>query len=73
MNVAVLGSVLEETMDRDVSSYPPVAESVEEHRGKIRRALARCGIGSCGVPRPSLGGYVTGTGATRGVPTAGGR
>jgi hypothetical protein len=32
-----------------------------------------CGSGSCGVPRPSLGGYVTGTGATRGVPTAGGR
>ena len=22
-----------------------------------------CGIGSCSVPRPSLGGYVTGTGA----------
>ncbi len=30
------------------------------------------GIGSCGVPRPSLGGYVTGTGATRGATAAGG-
>jgi hypothetical protein len=33
----------------------------------------RCGIGSCGVPRPSLAPYVTGTGATKGVPAAGGR
>ena len=36
-------------------------------------ALGRCGIGSCGVPRPSLGGYGTRTGATRGRPAAGGR
>jgi hypothetical protein len=27
-----------------------------------------CGSGSCGVPRPGLGGYVTGTGVTRGCP-----
>jgi hypothetical protein len=32
-----------------------------------------CGIGSCGVPRPSLGGYVTGTGATDAVTAAGRR
>jgi len=35
------------------------------------RGLPCCGIascGSCGVPRPSLGGYVTGTGTTKGVP-----
>jgi CoA:oxalate CoA-transferase len=30
-----------------------------------------CGIGSCGVPRPSLADYVIGTGATRGAPAAG--
>ncbi len=33
----------------------------------------RCGSGFWGGQRPSLGGYVTGTGATRGVPTARGR
>jgi hypothetical protein len=38
-----------------------------------RMAIELAGIGSCGVPRPSLGGYVTGTGATSGVPAAGGR
>ena len=34
---------------------------------------ARCAAGSCGVPRLSLGGYVTGTGVTSGVLAAGGR
>ena len=32
-----------------------------------------CDSGSWAGRRPSLGGYVTGTGATRGVPAAGGR
>jgi len=31
------------------------------------RACAVCGIGSSGVPRPSLAPYVTGTGATKGA------
>ena len=31
-----------------------------------------CGIGSCGVPRPSLGGYVTRMGPTDGATAAGG-
>jgi len=31
-----------------------------------------CGIGSCGVPRPSLGGYVTRMGPTYGATAAGG-
>ena len=35
---------------------------------EMMRGMNLCGIGSCGVPRPSLGGYVTGTGATRGCP-----
>jgi hypothetical protein len=30
-----------------------------------------CGIGSCGVPRPSLAGYVRELAATGGAPTAG--
>ena len=30
-----------------------------------------CGIGPCGVPRPSLADYVIGTGATRGATAAG--
>jgi hypothetical protein len=29
-------------------------------------ADVHCGIGSCGVPRPSLAPYVAGTGAARG-------
>jgi len=33
-------------------------------------AISSCGIGSCGVPRPSLGGYVTGMRAESGVPAA---
>ena len=32
-----------------------------------------CAVGSCGVPHPSLAGYVTGTGPKPGVPAAGGR
>jgi hypothetical protein len=36
-------------------------------------ADVHCGIGSCGVPRPGLDDYVTGTEATSGVTTAGGR
>ena len=35
-------------------------------------ALARCGIGSCGVPRRSLADYVIGTGAPREVTATGG-
>jgi hypothetical protein len=31
----------------------------------------RCGIGSSGVPRPSLADYVIGTGAPRGATAAG--
>ena len=31
-----------------------------------------CGIGSCGVPRPSLAAYVTGMGPTDGATAAGG-
>lgn len=37
------------------------------------RARCGCGIGSCGVPRPSLGGHVTGTGPMDRVTAAGGR
>ena len=33
-------------------------------------SMDACGIGSCGVPRPSLGGYVTETRAESGVPAA---
>jgi hypothetical protein len=33
-------------------------------------ADVHCGIGSCGIPRPSLGGYVTGMRAESGVPAA---
>jgi hypothetical protein len=32
-----------------------------------------CAVGSWGGQRPSLAGYITGTGATRGVTAAGGR
>src|SRR5258707_12775600 len=34
-------------------------------RNRGREEL-RCGIGSCGVPRPSLAPYATATGATKG-------
>ena len=37
-----------------VGDYIGAARAYRAHYG--------CGIGSCGVPRPSLGGYVTGTG-----------
>jgi hypothetical protein len=37
------------------------------------RGVTSCGSGFWGGRRPSLGGYVTGTGPTRGVPAAGGR
>jgi len=47
---------------------PGPARSTREEDADVH-----CGIGSCGVPRPSLGGYVTGTAATREVPVAGGR
>ena len=41
-------------------------------RSPEKVADVHCGIGSSGVPRPSLGGYVTGAGATRGATAAGG-
>jgi len=37
------------------------------------RAHYGCGIGSCGVPRPSLAHYVTGMGPMDGATAAGGR
>jgi hypothetical protein len=39
----------------------------------VSSADCHCGIGSWGGRRPSLGGYVTGTGATDGVTATGGR
>jgi hypothetical protein len=42
-----------------VGDYIGAARAYRAHYG--------CGIGSWGVPRPSLGGYVTGTGATSGA------
>jgi hypothetical protein len=36
-------------------------------------ADVHCGVGSCGVPRPRLGGYVTGMGPMDGATAAGGR
>jgi len=38
---------------------------------RAEAADVHCGIGSWGGQRPSLGGHVTGTGATKGVPAAG--
>jgi hypothetical protein len=36
-------------------------------------ANVRCAVGSCDGRRPSLGGYVTGMGATSGATASGGR
>ena len=47
-----------------VGDYIGAARAYRAHYG--------CGIGSCGVPRPSLGGYVRGTGATARATAAGG-
>jgi hypothetical protein len=41
-------------------------------RGMLDRRASRCGIGSRGGRCLSLEGHVTGTGATRGAPAAGG-
>ena len=43
-----------------------------KHRRRPRQYHARCGIGSCGVPRPSLADYVTVMGPTDRAPAAGG-
>jgi hypothetical protein len=40
---------------------PGLARSPREEDADVH-----CGIGSCGVPRPSLAPYVAGTGAARG-------
>jgi len=55
------------------------APSIDDHsrapacaRGQTPWQIS-CGIGSCGVPRPSLGGYVTRMGPTDGATAAGGR
>jgi hypothetical protein len=42
------------------------------HASASRFAVGRCGIGSCGVPRPSLADYVMERGAPRGATAAGG-
>jgi hypothetical protein len=64
--------------DEDGSPWTPLSVERGVPAGAsavtVLTAMApHCGIGSCGVPRPSLGGYVTGTAATRKVPVAGGR
>ncbi len=61
------GSV--ETMSGGLAR-PPLSFFAAPRR---REMFPRCGIGSCGVPRPSLGGYVTGTGPMDRVTAAGGR
>jgi hypothetical protein len=43
-----------------------------EDVGEILIHVEGCGIGSCGVPRPSLADYVMETEATRGATAAGG-
>ena len=58
-NMTGLGQMLPELAAKQVELCP--------------RLLRRSASGSCGVPRLSLAGYVTVTGATRGVPAAGGR
>ena len=55
----------------DLRGWPGIVEKSLWNRAAA--AFRVCGIGSCGVPRPSLDGCVTGTRATRRVPTAGGR
>jgi len=51
-----------------------VALATDDYPGTLARLRANgvrnCGIGSCGVPRPSLAGYVAGTGARSGAPAA---
>ena len=49
--------------------------ALSRQRAAYFRSLKRwcCDSGSSADRRPGLGGYVTGTGATRGVPAAGGR
>ncbi len=47
--------------------------SADEFHDETRPEQIAVASGSCGVPRPSLAPYVTGTGATREVPAAGGR
>jgi Bacterial regulatory protein, Fis family len=46
-------------LERESWNQSRAARGLGVHRNTL---LARCGIGSCGVPRPSLGGYVTANG-----------
>ena len=51
------------------ASFAGLAQWTKNYEATRKILRGRCGIGSCGVSRPSLAGYVTGTGH-EGVPTA---
>jgi hypothetical protein len=60
-------------LTREQIEDPRRARGASPERVSLDLTPSSCAVGSWGGRRPSLGGYVTGTGATSGVTTGGRR